>query len=66
MCHGKNKYLFFALVLSILIALVDSLKPFGYVSLFSTVFIILSVFSITIYNLEFLFETDIDLSSRIG
>jgi len=62
LCHSKKLYLIFAFTLSMFIALIQSLKPFGYISIISTFFIILSIFSITLYNLEFLFETEIDLS----
>lgn len=52
--------------MSLLISLVESLKPFGYISIVATIVVILSVFSITTYNLIFLFQTNIDLTNRLG
>lgn len=57
-CHSKIRYLFFSLILSIFIALVDSLKPFGYISVISTFFVVLSIFSITVYNFSFIIDND--------
>ena len=62
LCHTKVKFLFFALILSLLISLIQSLKPFGYISIASTFIIILAIFSMTIYNLYFVFNTDVNLS----
>ena len=49
-----------------MISLVESLKPFGYISVISTLVVIISLFSITVYNLDFIINTDIDLSVRLG
>lgn len=66
LCHSKIKFLFFALILSLIISLIESLKPFGYISIASTFIIILAIFSMTVYNLYFLFTTDLDLTIRLG
>ena len=65
LCHSKTNYLIAAFIISIVIALVENLKVFGYLSIISTFFIILSIFSISFYNLGFLFDTDIDITSRV-
>ena len=57
-CNSKIKYLFFSLILALFIALIDSLKPFGYISIISTFVIIITIISITGYNFFFIFEDD--------
>ena len=54
------------MILSFFISLIESLKPFGYISIASTLVIIISILSITLINLDFLFTTKIDLSYRLG
>lgn len=53
-------------MISLVTAFIDQLSLFGYLSIISTIFIILSIFSITVSNLSFLIQTSIDLSPRIG
>lgn len=57
MCHSKKIFMVFAFIITIFIALLESLKPFGYVSVFSTFIIILAIFSITVYNFNFVVNT---------
>lgn len=65
LCHSKKIFMTFALIVSIFITLIESLKPFGYVSIFSTFIIILSVLSMTIYNLQYVAVTNEDLTDRL-
>lgn len=65
-CGSKTTYLFSAFIVSVLISFIQSLKPFGYISLASTFIIILSLMSITIYNFNYIATTEEDLTSRIG
>lgn len=66
LCGSKMTYLFAAFFVSVLISLIQSLKPFGYISLASTFIIILSLLSITIYNFNYIATTEEDLTMRIG
>lgn len=65
LCHSKVKYLLAAFGLSILISTIQSLKPFGYISIASTFVIIIAVASITVYNVGFVLETRVDLGIRL-
>lgn len=56
----------FAFIVSVLITLIESLKPFGYVSILSTFIVILSLVTITIYNLSYVINTDDDLTQRLS
>lgn len=47
LCHSKNVMLTFIMLVSFLIATIESLTPFGYVSVFSTFFILIVFLSIT-------------------
>jgi len=58
-------FLVFALIFSVLIGLIQSLKPFGYVSLISTIFIVIALISITLYNVGYIFDTEDDLRPRL-
>lgn len=65
LCHSKFKYLLAAFILSLMISLIQSLKPFGYISIASTFIIIIAISSITVYNLKFVVETPVNLSNRL-
>lgn len=65
MCHSKNIMLTIIMLISFLIATIESLAPFGYVSVFSTFFILIAFVSITVYNLIYVIQTDTDLTERL-
>ena len=66
LCNRKSLFMLIAFFLCIVIALIESLKPFGYISIASTCVIIIGLASITFYNVEFLLTTEIDLKVRIN
>lgn len=66
LCHSKIKYLLAAFIFSIFISLIQSLKPFGYISIISTIVIMIAIVSITVYNMKFILHTDINLGPRLG
>lgn len=66
LCHQKTRFIFIAFGLCIIIATIQSLKPFGYISLFSTLVIIVGILSITYYNFEFIITTEVDLRERVN
>lgn len=53
LCHARGVFLSFSFLIAIAISAIDSLRPFGYVSVFSTFVIIISFFSITVYNIKY-------------
>ena len=65
LCHSKKIFMSFALVISLLISLIESLRPFGYVSIASTFIIMVAVISITIYNLIYIVNTNSDLTEPL-
>lgn len=65
LCHSKKIFLTFALIMAVGISAIESLKPFGYVSVASTFIIVISFFSIAIYNMKFIVTTHIDMTDRI-
>ena len=56
-CGSKPSYLLVAFVVSVIISLVQSLRPFGYISIASTVIIIISLLSLSVYNFHFIATT---------
>ena len=64
-CHSKKIFLTVSMVVSFGISVIESLKPFGYVSVTSNLVIIVAFFSITVYNLIYVLETGDDLSEKL-
>lgn len=65
LCHSKKVFLLIALIASILIISIESLKPFGYVSIFATFIILVGFISITTYNLIYVVSSEDDLSEKL-
>ena len=64
-CHSKKIFLAFSMLVSFLISIIENLKPFGYVSITSTLVIIIAFVSITVYNLIYVIQTGDDLSEKL-
>lgn len=64
-CHSKKIFLTVSMLVSFGISIIESLKPFGYVSITSTIIIVIAFVSITVYNLIYVMETGDDLSEKL-
>lgn len=64
-CHSKKTFLLLSMFVSFGISIIESLKPFGYVSITSTFVILIGFISITAYNLFYVVTTTEDLSDKL-
>lgn len=66
LCGSKNLFLLLSMLSSFMISFVESLRPFGYISIFSTFFILIAFVTITIQNMIFVVQTNQDLTDRLS